>query len=472
MRRTSAMATVALCAAATMSSIPQLAANSAEPRPESGQVPAGLVRTQVTESLLGTHTWFEQTHQGLPVIGGYYAVHDNAGRTRVDDGRKTVTGLASVKAAYGRANAEAKAGENARGKVFQGRLAILPGDAAQLVWDLHTEGGKNVLVSAKDGRVVKVASDADHVDGTGKVFDPSPVVSQQNGDLKDAADADSAVPAAAYSTVTLKNLDGSGYLRGSWARVINKTSGKQPAAYSSTNTFNFTRSNDKFEQVTAYHAVDQVQTWIQSLGFTNINNESQDLKINTDTADNSAFYYPADYIELGSGGVDDAEDVEVVWHEYGHAVHYAQVPNYGTNHDSNSIGEGFGDYLAAAMTQGNSPDTAITPWACVMDWDSVSYTSTKPHCIRRLDTGKTLADETGEVHDDGEIWSHALWEINKAFGREKATKIILEAQFNFSPSTSFEAAAQRTVDAALALYDQATADTVEATFLERGINPA
>ena len=47
-----------------------------------------------------------------------------------------------------------------------------------------------------------------------------------------------------------------------------------------------------------------------------------------------------------------------------------------------------------------SPDLA-----CLADWDSVSYTATAPHCLRRLDTGKTYADKVGEVHADGEIWS-------------------------------------------------------------------
>lgn len=472
MRRTSGIAALAVSAAVALTASPYLAAHGQSAGPSAKAVPDDVAQIRVVESLLGKHTWYQQVHAGIPVIGGYYAVHGNDGKTTVDDGRKQIDGLESVKASFGRAKAEAKAADKAHGRAVRGRLAILPGAEAKLVWDLHTVAGKNVLVSADNGAIVKVASNRDHAEGTGKVFDPNPVVSQQNQSLTDGSDAASAVPAAAYKSVTLKNLDGSGYLRGTAATIINKPKGKQPAAYSPTNTFNFTRDDDRFEQVNAYYAVDQLQTYLQSLGFTNVNNEAQDLSINTTTADNSYFTYPDDVITLGTGGVDDAEDQEVVWHEYGHAVHYAQVPDYGTNHDSNSIGEGFGDYLALTMSQANSADTATTPWACIMDWDSVSYTSTTPHCIRRADTGKTLADETGSVHADGEIWSHALYEINKAFGPAKANKIIIEAQFNFSPSTSFEAAAGKTVAAALALYDQATADVVEAKFVARGIIPA
>src|SRR3954470_6309546 len=56
----------------------------------------GLRQIQVRQSLLGTHTWYQQTYRGLPVVGGYYVKHvDAAGKTTVDDLRKAVTGLSS-----------------------------------------------------------------------------------------------------------------------------------------------------------------------------------------------------------------------------------------------------------------------------------------------------------------------------------------------------------------------------------------
>ena len=71
---------------------------------------------------------------------------------------------------------------------------------------------------------------------------------------------------------------------------------------------------------------------------------------------------------------------------------------------------------------------------------------------------------------NGQIWSRALHDINIALGRDTANIIILEAQFSFLPKTSFKKAAQRTVDAARALYDEPTAQTVIAQFQARGIN--
>ena len=135
-----------------------------------------------------------------------------------------------------------------------------------------------------------------------------------------------------------------------------------------------------------------------------MNAESQDVRVNQVGIDNSYSWDKHDMIRLGKGGVDDAEDAEVVVHEYGHAVHDAQVPGYGASLDAGAIGEAFGDYLA--VTVGLDADRQYgwpvrAPRTCVMDWDATSYTSTVPHCLRRLDTGRVLEDRIGRVHYDG-----------------------------------------------------------------------
>ena len=131
-----------------------------------------------------------------------------------------------------------------------------------------------------------------------------------------------------------------------------------------------------------------------------------------------------------------------------------------------AIGEGFGDYFAVTMSQ---PGEQRLNLPCVMDWDSTSYTTTVPHCLRRTDTTKTTADIDGEVHDDGEIWSRALWDINKALGRNKATTIVLEAQFSYRPNTTFAQAANVTVNTANTLYGTTASNTVKQAFVARKI---
>ena len=325
------------------------------------------------------------------------------------------------------------------------------------------------LVSASAALATKPGSGSST--GTGLVFLPNPVADLGLQNLTDQKDSADAVPQAAYHTVSLTNLDGSGFLRGSWVNVLSETGNP---AYSPENEFNYNRHQDEFEQVMAYYWINAAQEYIQSLGFRTggahrpVNEESQDVRINQWGADNSFSWDKKDMITLGKGGVDAAEDAEVIIHEYGHAIQDSQQTpfGYGFSTEARSIGEGFADYWAytVSLVYAPTPDPE-----CIADWDSVSYTSTVPHCLRRVDTNlKYPTDLNGRVHHDGQIWSRALRDIRTALGNVVADTIILEAQFGMSDPT-MPVLAQKTVDTAQSLYNAGVANTVRAAFVARGI---
>jgi hypothetical protein len=309
--------------------------------------------------------------------------------------------------------------------------------------------------------------------GMAAVFVSNPVEDLGDQSLTDQKDSATAVPAAAYHRVTLTDLDGSGFLRGRWAEIIGETGNP---AYSPTNSFFYNRSQDEFEQVMAYFWITESQKYIQSLGFGTgkfrpVNKEPQRLRINQWGLDNSFATTHKDEIRLGKGGVDDAEDGEVINHEYGHAIHFSQNFSFASE-QAGAISEGFGDYWAVTVTQvvrKNLGLSALPDPACVADWDSTSYDPTAPHCLRRVDSDLHYPkDLVGEVHADGRIWSHALWDIRNALGNVRADTIILQGQFDF-PGTDMPDLARRTVAAADDLYGPAVADTVQAQFEARGI---
>jgi fungalysin metallopeptidase (M36) len=306
-----------------------------------------------------------------------------------------------------------------------------------------------------------------------QVFAPNPVADLGIQTLTDQKDADyfSADPglARAYHRVMLTDLDGSGTLTGAYAKVISET-GK--AAADTGSGFVYTRDQDQFEQTMGYYWVTQAQRYIQSLGFGStlpaVNKRQQLLRINQFGGDNS-FYREGTgklTITFGKGGVDDAEDAEVIVHEYGHSVQDNQVPGFGSTPEAGAIGEAFGDYLAVTVSEHFAP-TADEP--CVADWDSTSYTSTVPHCLRRVDGNKHYPEDlVGEVHADGEIWSRALWDIHKALGARLADTIIIDAQFGFTPDISMRAAAATTIDTA-GRYGASAKRAVKAAFAARGL---
>src|SRR6266508_3351123 len=305
--------------------------------------------------------------------------------------------------------------------------------------------------------------------GTGTVFLPNPVAELQNQSLTDQKDADYAALQPAYHNVTLTNLDGGGFLRSDWANVRSSTG---DLAFSPTNTFLYHRHDDRFEQVMAYYWITEAQKYIQGLGFGStlrpVNKESQDVRINQLGYDNSFSWDKKDYLRFGKGGVDDVEDAEVILHEYGHAIQDSQQSpfGFGASTEAGSIGEGFADYWAVTLSDVVAP-TPDEP--CVADWDSVSYTSTVPHCLRRVDLDLHYPqDLNGRVHHDGQIWSRALWDIRQSLGHVKADTIILQAQFDL-PDPTMPQLAQRTVDTAQSMYGTSTAKKVEDAFVARGI---
>ncbi|MEV7566223.1 M4 family metallopeptidase [Streptomyces tanashiensis] len=304
-----------------------------------------------------------------------------------------------------------------------------------------------------------------------RVFMVNPVQSSGDQSLADHKDAASDVPASAYATVALRNLDASGALSGRWVAVRSETGNPAKAVDAAS----FDRHDDEFEQVMAYFWVNEAQEYLQGLGFgtelRGANDRVQPVRLNQWGADNSFFTDKKAEIRFGKGGVDDAEDAEVIVHEYGHAVHNAQVPGFGSSPEAGAIGEAFGDYLAVevganAVAQYGWPMKADL--ACVGDWDSTGY-SAAPHCLRRIDGTKTYADREGEVHADGEIWSRALFDIRNRLGARTADRIIVNAQFGFAADTDFRDAALTTVATAQKMYGTQAAAAVRDAFRARAI---
>ena len=308
--------------------------------------------------------------------------------------------------------------------------------------------------------------------GTGMVFYPNPVVTLGKYDgLEDNKDADYDLVNDLRVQVTLTGLDGSGYLRGTYANVVGETS---HVAYSPDCTFEYTRHDERFEQVMAYYWVTKSQEYTRSLGFTEssgmwreINADQQRVRINQYGVDNSyATDHPKDEMRFGKGGVDDAEDAEVILHELGHQIHFSQSADFFSSNEAGGISEGFGDYWAATVSEwvtGGEPDPE-----CIAEWDSISYTAGPVHCLRRLDRNLMYPiDLTGAVHRDGQIWSHALWNLRDAIHATHADTAILRAQFDWVGTTMTDLA-QRIRCQVATLYPGEEA-AAGAAFAGRGI---
>jgi MYXO-CTERM domain-containing protein len=335
------------------------------------------------------------------------------------------------------------------------------------LWDVWVDGETGVARVRRD--LVW------HVDGSAMVYLPNPVTSTGNIHLADNDDQTSAALDAARVQVTLHRLDGSGQLKGDFVDVV---PGVGTRVKTADNNFVFDRSQTQFEEVNAYHAIDDEQVFVQSLGFTGargVLDQSFLVKVDTITEDNS-FYTVKDgpHIETGTGGVDDAEDGDVLHHEYGHAMQDDIIPGYGTTNDALAMGEGFGDIMAASTPTG-AP--VLVDRACIAPWDATYYSppDANPPCLRRVDGQRhypeTLHVPDPEPHDDGEIWSGAIWDLFEAtgLGPEQGAQLVIEAFFHVSTGVTFAEFCDALVVADTALHQGAHVDAIKKVLWRHGL---
>jgi len=453
----------------------------------------GDVRLESTRrGLTGDHVRFVQTHGGLRVFGGEISAHMTGdGRVyQVSSGyragievpihpRLSDTEAVSVAAQW------AGVPEYSVPEPVELVVYAVKGQP-RLAWTVVILAGSPtgkwlIFVDALDGTVLDARDMIRQVDGVGGVFDPNAIVATQNIMLSDENDADSAVPGSAYSTVTLLDISGPSLgryrLEGPHVKCVNiEQPSISPPALLDPEGFVFTRNSDDFEWVMVYFHIDRVQRYLQSLGFNDVCNRSIRVDAHGASGADNSFYIGnstgTGSLVFGDGGVDDAEDAEIVLHEYGHAIQDNQVPGFGSSQEGGAVGEGFADWLAAVFLSrysGGFQDELVG------DWDAVSYSTQRPAYLRRVDLDLHYPDDiVGQVHSDGRIWSGALWEIFNQLGGDETARatimsLVVESHFLLTPTSGFRDAAEAVVQADGTLYGGANEELLQTVFEERGI---
>jgi Zn-dependent metalloprotease len=426
---------------------------------------------------------YQQEVEGVPVLDAQAVIHDVVGAAPalVADGtERSVPAPPSAGIAKPAAIRRAVAATSTRrldGRT-RAQLAVAPDEGDALVWRVTIPaarplGDYEVLVDARTGAVLRQRNMIQDAVAQAMVFDPNAVVANDGyagigrKPSADHHDRNTAKLTSLRTPVTLDHLRKSGRcLRGKWA-IVKLGRQHKKVCQSSLNWNGVKRASNRFEAVMSYFHVDRTQQYIQDLGFTDANAEPQVLKPDAIRDDNS-FYRPSvDTITYGTGGVDDAEDADVIVHEYGHAIQDDQVPHFGQGFQAGAIGEGFGDYMAASQTQHNGGSTEEV--RCIFDWDGVGGWGDPPPvpCGRRADDPRTFHQAQlgignsgnycngAEIHCAGQVWASSLIDIRTGLGSEtqgqKFDKDLISSQFDYLPTETFQQAAESLIDADQAL---------------------
>jgi Zn-dependent metalloprotease len=450
---------------------------------------------EVKNGLASTHSRFMQVIDGIDVYMGWVSVHQGRDGTVHTIHSQYYPELTAGNRIPTIAEADAIATAAARAGVTQPRhearsgLVWVPGagNRATLAWEVTVFsdaplGDFYTLVDAASGEVLLQENRIALDEGSGFSYEPQPV--QQTGDvtLDDNGDATSPALDAARIPVTLQGLDaGTGLIKGEFADLSTLNSPTIPDvdANEANRVYLYDRSDERFEQVVVYSSIDRIQRYIHSLGFDDDgpdNNGIRDFPSLANahwyTADNSFYSTGNDAVHFGNGGVDDAEDAEIVAHEYGHAIHYNQNASWGTSFQMRAMGEGWGDYLAVTVYYDDGDfDHQRDNNACVGEWDATSYSGDNPPCLRRTDGTKHYPEDltNSSVHADGEIWSRALWDIRRYIGGHTADQVIFEHHFSVPAAADMPDAATALVQADVDVNGGANGNAIRHAFCVRGI---
>ncbi len=188
----------------------------------------------------------------------------------------------------------------------------------------------------------------------------------------------------------------------------------------------FTRNQSGFEDFNVIYHISNFKDYLNQLGYGNLVNYIIDVDAHGfNGADQSSFnsFNSPPRLTFGTGGVDDAEDADVIIHEFGHAIYNSISPNAQNGNERAAFEESFGDYLAASHSRKTNPFN----WHQIFNWDG--HNEFWPGRI--ANSNKFYPNDLkNNIYTDGEMFTGALIEIWEKLGAETTDKLIIESVYS------------------------------------------
>jgi hypothetical protein len=182
------------------------------------------------------------------------------------------------------------------------------------------------------------------------------------------------------------------------------------------------RQDDHFEYLNVFYHINQVGTYVNNLGFDIL---TKKLEVDVHAyggADNSGYTAKHHTLQFGDGGVDDAEDGEVVIHEFTHSLSEIASPNNTIGTQREAMEEGSCDYFAKSYSRTYNDNTPNQ----IFSWDGHNpFWSGFGINTKRIYPN----DLKGYKDGDRDIWSSALMCLHDSIGREATDSLLLEHFF-------------------------------------------
>ena len=245
-----------------------------------------------------------------------------------------------------------------------------------------------------------------------------------------------------------------------------------PAYSSSNQNFDFTRSTSTFKEEMVLYHIHHYQTYMRSIGITNLTNYQLQVDAHGRGDDNSSFSFGDSpfYLVFGVGGVPDAEDADVINHEYTHACINSIAPKTidPTNpNDRLALEEGSCDFIA---TQFSKMQT-INNWRWFANWDGYPW-SGNIDGGRNTNSSKVYSNNLShsDFYGNSVIWSGFLNDMAECTGTEVAFKLFFSAASMLQLNTDMPQAAKLVLLADSMLYNQSHTSCIKSAMSARALD--
>lgn len=418
------------------------------------------------------HVRFQQTHKGVPVYNGTYQVHIRPdGRIDMANGHYypgiEAPSTPGVSAASAQQTALADLGAQVKLKrEAESTLMVYRAPENKnftLAWKIQLRTGApaaglwQFFVDAGNGQVLSKLNMATTITGDGDIIEDNP------------DDTPTAV------NKNFPRLDGSGYLRGTYANVHNDEASR---AFSSNNSFQYSTTNTHFDESNVYYHIDTFRNaYLNTIGFAGKDiGSDQDLEahVHDQEVPNNARYIPGsgnEEVRFGDA-VGFAKADKIIYHEFTHAMADAENGSYYFDpnpSEEGAIGEGLSDYLPGSFTDEAKIGTSVT--FNFRDMESPSISSFSQYENER-DNVTPVGDV--EEHEGGEFFSAILWDLRNGGGisTQTADELVFEAISRVSSFPNFLEYRDAMMAADAAAFGGVHEDLIQDTFAARGVgNP-
>ncbi len=253
------------------------------------------------------------------------------------------------------------------------------------------------------------------------------------------------------------------YLENQWVQIEDFDLPTILPATSNTPNFVFNRSQSGFEDVNVLYHITAFHDYISSIGYDTLMDDG--IKVDTHGmlgGDNSMFNRNGGdpTLDFGPGGIDDAEDADVIIHEYSHALSWSANNNDNMNTQRSGLDEGVGDYFATSYSRSLNPFN----WEKVFSWDgnAVGWNG-------RVANTAANYPSAGNIYAIGEIWNAAMSAIWTDLGQIVTDKLMLESLHFFTNTTNLAEAAMYVLQSDTILFNGIHTNTLCTHFKNKNI---